>query len=183
MVEAGGKFLSQAAEKVSWLAELGCPKACFVGSGTLAAAAKESALKLLELTAGKIHTMSESVLGLRHGPMSALDANTLFVLFMSGHDPRQKYELDLLKEIRDKQLGRVIVAVAARKSDAVETLSDHVLSLDLPPGFADEYRPPVDIIFGQLLGLFCCLNEGLQPDRPSPHDAISRVVSHVNIYS
>ncbi len=183
MVEAGGRFLCQAAEKVSWLAELGCPKACFVGSGTLAAVAKESALKLLELTAGKIHTMSESVLGLRHGPMSALDANTLFVLFMSGHDPRQKYELDLLKEIREKQLGRVIVALTAQKSDAVETLSDHVLSLDLPPGFADEYRPPVDIIFGQLLGLFCCLNEGLQPDRPSPHDAISRVVSHVNIYS
>ena len=183
MVEAGGRFLCQAAEKVSWLAELRCPKACFVGSGTLAAVANESALKLLELTAGKIHTMSESVLGLRHGPMSALDANTLFVLFMSSHDPRQKYELDLLKEIRDKQLGRVIVAVTARQSDAVESLSDHVLSLELPPGFADEYRPPVDIILGQLLGLFCCLNEGLQPDRPSPHNAISRVVSHVNIYS
>jgi len=55
--------------------------------------------------------------------------------------------------------------------------------LELPAGFADEYRPPVDIILGQLLGLFSAVNAGLQPDRPSPNGAISRVVSHINIYS
>jgi len=183
MIEAGNRFLSHAAQKAVCLAQLDCSKACFVGSGTLAAVANESALKLLELTAGKIHTVSESVLGLRHGPMSALDAGTLFVLFMSIHDLRRSYELDLLKEIRAKRLGRVTAVVTPQKCDSLESVADHVLSLELPAGFADEYRPPVDIILGQLLGLFSSVNAGLQPDRPSPNGAISRVVSHINIYS
>jgi tagatose-6-phosphate ketose/aldose isomerase len=72
-------------------------RACFVGSGVLRAVAQESALKLLELTAGKIQTMSESALGLRHGPMSVLDANTLFVSFLSGDQRRRSYELDLIE--------------------------------------------------------------------------------------
>lgn len=183
MVEAGSRFLSRAAQTAPCLAQLDCSKACFVGSGTLAAVANESALKLLELTAGRIHTMAESVLGLRHGPMSALGPDTLFVLFMSEHDLRRSYELDLLKEIRAKQLSRVTAVVTPRAGETLDSVADHVLSLEMPAGFADEYRPPVDIILGQLLGLFSSVNAGLQPDRPSPNGAISRVVSHINIYS
>ena len=73
--------------------------------------------------------------------------------------------------------------VTPQRCDSLESVADHVLSLELPAGFADEYRPPVDIILGQLLGLFSAVNAGLQPDRPSPNGAISRVVSHINIYS
>jgi tagatose-6-phosphate ketose/aldose isomerase len=47
---------------------------------------------------------------------------------------------------------------------------------------ADAYRPPVDALFGQLLGLFASLRQGLKPDTPSPNGAIRRVVSEVNIY-
>jgi len=122
-------------------------------------------------------------LGLRHGPMSALDEDTLFVLFMSAHDLRRNYELDLLREIRAKRLGTVTVVVTPQMQPGLDSVADHVLSLDLPAGFADEYRPPLDVIFGQLLGLFSSLNAGLQPDQPSPSGAISRVVSHINIYS
>ena len=46
----------------------------------------------------------------------------------------------------------------------------------------DALRPPLDVIFGQLLGLFCSLEAGLKPDTPSPSGAISRVVSHVKIH-
>jgi tagatose-6-phosphate ketose/aldose isomerase len=47
----------------------------------------------------------------------------------------------------------------------------------------DALRPPLDVIFGQLLGLFCSLEAGLAPDTPSPSGAISRVVSQVRIHS
>lgn len=183
LFEAAIQNLSHSAAEAACLAQMNFLKACFVGSGTLAAVADESALKLQELTAGKIHTMSQSVLGLRHGPMSALDGDTLFVLFMSNHDQRRNYELDLLKEILEKQLVRIVVAVTPRRFKDVDALADHVFSWDLSSGLADEYRPPVDIIFGQLLGLFSSVSAGLQPDRPSPKGVISRVVSHVQIYS
>jgi tagatose-6-phosphate ketose/aldose isomerase len=144
--------------------------------------ANESALKLLELTAGKVHTLSESALGLRHGPMSAVDENTLFVMFLSSNETRRCYEIDLLKEIREKQLGKVTVVVTPKPDAGLNTLADYILLLDAPKTLEDEYRAPIDIILGQLLGLFFSLNAGLQPDRPSPNGVISRVVSHVNIY-
>lgn len=183
IVESGASMLSLAAQKAACLAQLHCSKACFVGSGALAAAANESELKVLELTAGKIHSMSQSVLGLRHGPMSALDPDTLFVLFLSNDNLRRKYELDLLQEIRAKKLGKATAVVAPRENREVQALADHVLSLGLPPSFGDEYRPPLDVVLGQLLGLFSSVNAGLQPDYPSPNGAITRVVSHVHIYS
>jgi tagatose-6-phosphate ketose/aldose isomerase len=114
--------------------------------------------------------------------MSALDENTLFVAFLSNNEKRRHYEIDLLKEIRMKRLGRVTVVVTPQPYDGLGELADYVLSLDTSIALVDEYLPPVDIILAQLLGLFHSLNAGLQPDRPSPNGVISRVVSQVNIY-
>ena len=46
----------------------------------------------------------------------------------------------------------------------------------------DLYRPVLDVLFGQLLGLFASLRTGLKPDTPSPTGAINRVVQNVSIY-
>jgi tagatose-6-phosphate ketose/aldose isomerase len=48
---------------------------------------------------------------------------------------------------------------------------------------ADQYRPPLDVMFGQLLGLFASLRHGLKPDHPSPSGAITRVVAPIRLYS
>jgi tagatose-6-phosphate ketose/aldose isomerase len=179
--QAGERFLKVVQEAVPSIVQKQFSKACFVGSGALHAVAQESALKLLELTAGKIPTMSESTLGLRHGPMSALDENTLFVSFLSQDARRQNYELDLLEEIKRKQLGKLRVVVAPDSSDRLDQIADNIFCLQAP-NLRDEYRPPVDVMLGQCLGLFSSLKMGLKPDRPSPSGAISRVVNHVNIY-
>lgn len=182
----GELFLQTAEEVAGAVAQENFTKACFVGSGVLRAVAEESALKVLELTAGKIQTMSESTLGLRHGPMSALDANTLFVSFGSRDPRRQNYERDLIEEVHKKRLGKLRVVVTPDSdSDSkvrLGSMAQHVLSLHAPD-LHDEYRAPVDVMLAQMLGLFCSLRLGLKPDNPSPNGAISRVVSHVNIYS
>jgi tagatose-6-phosphate ketose/aldose isomerase len=181
LLRAGECFLERAQEVASTIAQEEFSKACFVGSGVLRAVGMESALKLLELTAGKINTLSESTLGLRHGPMSALDENTVFVSFLSRDLRRRSYELDLIEEVRSKRLVKLELVVTPDPTNQLGRLADHVLSLDAPD-LRDEYRAPVDVILAQLLGLFCSLRLGLQPDCPSPNGAISRVVSHVNIY-
>jgi tagatose-6-phosphate ketose/aldose isomerase len=183
--EAAESFLERAPEVAAAVAQEDFTKACFVGSGVLRAVARESALKLLELTAGKIYTMSESTLGLRHGPMSALDGRDLFVSFVSRDRRRRNYELDLLEEVHRKQLAKLRVAVTPDSTDRLGAMADYVLSLNAPDHaleIGDEYRAPVDVMLGQLLGLFCSLRLGLKPDSPSPNGAISRVVSQVNIY-
>jgi len=179
--QTGEGFLERAQEVAVAIAQEDFTKACFVGSGVLRAVARESALKLLELTAGKIQAMSESTLGLRHGPMSALDGNTLFVSFLSRDRRRRNYELDLLEEVRRKRLGKLRVVVTPDFTDRLGSMADHILCLDAPE-LGDEYRAPIDVMLAQLLGLFCSLRLGLKPDSPSPNAAISRVVSHVNIY-
>ena len=161
MCEVGSRFLDNASVCAYEVAAMGCTRACFLGSGALTAVANESALKLLELTAGRVMTLSESVLGLRHGPMSALDANTLIVVYLSSHETRRRYEIDLLKEIREKRLGKVTVVVTAQPDRNLNAAADFVLSLDAPECLKDEYRPPVDIILAQLLGLFHSLQHGL----------------------
>jgi tagatose-6-phosphate ketose/aldose isomerase len=181
LLQAGERFLDRAQEVAAAIAQEEFSKACFVGSGVLRAVGLESALKLLEFTAGKISTLSESTLGLRHGPMSALDKDTVFVAFLSRDLRRRSYELDLIEEVHRKRLVKLQLVVTPDSTDQVGRLADHVLSLDAPD-LADEYRAPVDVILAQLLGLFCSLRLGLQPDCPSPNGAISRVVSHVNIY-
>ena len=182
LVQSGNSLLPLAADCAAALMKEPFAKACFVGSGALRAVARESALKVLELTAGKVLTMSESALGLRHGPMAALDQDTLFVCFLSHTQRVQEYERDLLEEIGNKRLVRKRVVVAGRQA-AAQSFSEHYLAPAAPFPAADEYRPPLDVMFGQLLGLFFSLRWNLRPDCPSPNGAISRVVQNVRIHS
>ena len=174
-------FTSRAADMAARLASEGFTKFCFLGTGPLKAVAVESALKVLELTAGGVYTWAESYLGVRHGPLSAVDEETLVVGFLSGDVRRRGYELDLLREIKKKRLCGKLVAVSP--GDALEAdLSDESLSLSIAATVEDLYRPPLDVIFGQLFGLFSSLERGLKPDTPSPKGAINRVVTQVQIY-
>jgi len=181
--ECGRQFLPVAAETAAEVTSLGCPRACFVGSGVLRGVADECALKVVELSAGKITTLAETPLGLRHGPMSSVDGQTLFAAFLSSDARRRGYELDLLREIDRKRLGRVRLAVTAGDAADISELVDYRLSLNCPEDFPDYYRPALDVMLGQLLGLFASLRCGLKPDQPSPTGAITRVVQPIKLYS
>jgi tagatose-6-phosphate ketose/aldose isomerase len=183
MVEGGRLFLPAAAEAAAAITMLGCTRACFVGSGPLRAVADESALKVVELSAGKVTTMSETPLGLRHGPLSSLDGQSLFVAFLSSEARRRGYELDLLREIDRKRLGRVRAVVTNQGFNDVSSLSDYCLSLNCATDLSDHYRPVLDVVLGQLIGLFTSMRCGLKPDQPSPNGAITRVVQPIKLYS
>ena len=182
LVTAAKSFLPRAADCAAGLAKQGFKKAFFVGSGPLRATAKESALKVLELTAGKTLTMTESALGLRHGPMAALDSQSLFVCFLSGDKRVQEYERDLLREIGTKKLAQCRVVVGGSELVA-DSYAEHYVVPATGAGVGDEYRAPVDVMFGQLLGLFSSIRWNLMPDSPSPDGVISRVVQNVSIHS
>jgi len=153
-------------------------RVCFLGTGPLKGAAIESGLKVLELTGGRVIGLTESYLGLRHGPLSAIDRDTLVVGFLSADHRRRAFELDLLREICDKRLTEKFLAVSPNGPNSFA----ETLDFGLPEDVSDFYLPPLFVLAGQLLGLFASLREGLRPDEPSPHGAISRVVSHVTIH-
>lgn len=178
MTLAAHYMLEDGASLAQQLAKQGYRRACFVGSGALAGTTRESALKILELTAGNIQSMNETTLGLRHGPMSSLNTESLFVSFISRDDRRRRYDLDLLNEIRAKGAVRTIVAIGH-----ADSASDSSLYCEAFGKLDDAYRPAVDVIFSQMVGLFSSIELGLHPDSPSPNGLISRVVEKFAIYA
>jgi tagatose-6-phosphate ketose/aldose isomerase len=183
LVDAGKTFLPRAADAAAALASEPFERVCFIGSGALADVAVESALKVLELTGGRILTMSESVMGLRHGPMAALDKTTLLVAFLASEEKVARYERDLLQELTRKRLVKTQIAVGGYSGLPVNGFAERYLSPDISTPVPDDCRPSVDVLFGQLLGLFFSLRCKLMPDRPSPDGVISRVVQDVRIYN
>ncbi|MFL6208632.1 MAG: SIS domain-containing protein [Pyrinomonadaceae bacterium] len=183
LTSAARQLLPVAADMCERLVQEGFSKVCFLGTGPLKSVAVESGLKVLELTAGRVVTFAESFLGLRHGPLSAIDNETLVVGFLSGDARRSAFELDLLQEIHAKELTEKYLVIMPEEVEAeARNITKNRILLDFRQEVADFYRPPVDVLVGQLLGLFSSINHGLKPDAPSPQGAISRVVSHVKIY-
>jgi tagatose-6-phosphate ketose/aldose isomerase len=117
---------------------------------------REAGLKTLEMTAGHFPVVTETYLGLRHGPMSFVKRDTLVLCLLSSDPLRRLYEVDLIQELRDKKLG-YLVGIAAR-------------------------RTPFEILGPQLLGYYLSLRLGLNPDNPSPEGVINRVVQGFKIY-
>lgn len=182
LCESGRKFLPEAAETAAEVTTLGCTRAVFVGAGGMRGVADECALKVVELSSGKVTTLAETPLGLRHGPMSSVDNQTVFVAFLSGDGRRRAYEVDLLREIDRKRLGRVRIAVTTGDGADIAQLADYSLSVG-GSGISDYYRPVLDVMLGQSIGLFASMRCGLKPDQPSPSGTITRVVQPIAIYS
>jgi len=114
--------------------------------------------------------------------MAALTRDTLFVSLISSQEQRRRYELDLLREIGRKRVARTRVAIATTDADSLKSEADYVLSPEIPADIPDLYRPVLDVMFGQLLGMFSSMHFELRPDSPSPDGVISRVVQNVGIY-
>jgi tagatose-6-phosphate ketose/aldose isomerase len=140
---------------------------------------REAGLKVLEMTAGRYAVMTETYLGLRHGPMSLLRHDTLVLCLLSSDPVRRLYELDLIDELRSKRLG-YIVAIA-EPSDSLGTVDEVIPAV--APGAPDDLRTPFEILIPQFLGLHLSLRTGLSPDNPSPDGVINRVVQGVRIHS
>lgn len=181
LIASANKFLGDSADLAKKMADRGTRRMCMIGSGSLVAVAQEASLKVLEMSGGHIKTMSQTSLGIRHGPMAALDSDTDFICFLSSERSRFRYEIDLLREIREKKITATCIVVGLKSCEA-EALPFCDIYHAIEGSFLDAYRPPVDVIFGQLLGLYSSISFGLRPDAPSPAGVINRVVSDFTIY-
>lgn len=168
---------------LSTVAKAPFQRAVFLGTGSRFGAAREAALKMLEMTGGRVSTMSETYLGLRHGPMSYVHADTLVVCFLSSEPTRRAYEADLLRELDQKGLGLLKVVVGEAVPRELLQERDLVVECKGLAPLGDENVPVIDVIVGQLLAFFRCLEEGLRPDSPSEDGVISRVVQTFVLHS
>ena len=186
LAQGAEELLSRGPHLAAVLSQEGYDRMFFLGSRPYLGGVMEAHLKVQELSGGTVIAKAEDTLGFRHGFMAAVDANSLIVLALSQDPCRQRYELDLLREIRRKGIGRKVVAMiggknAISRSEIAEVTDWH---FDYGPAdcVTDEVQAPLVAVTGQLLGLFLSLRAGLRPDNPSPSGVINRVVQGVRIH-
>jgi tagatose-6-phosphate ketose/aldose isomerase len=144
----------------------------------------EAALKMLELTAGKVVAIHESSLGFRHGPKSILNDKSVVVVFVSQDPYTRKYDLDILREVSGVNSDAKVIALTEKEDAEIADAADWIIpvaggenSLDGDLELALLY-----VIFAQALALNKSLQLGITPDNPSLDGSINRVVQGVTIY-
>jgi len=165
------------------IAAAGFRRAVFLGSGSRFAASREAALKMLELTAGRVTTVCETYLGFRHGPMSYVHDDTLIVCLLSSDRTIRAYELDLLRELDRKKLGLLKVIVGENIPESAVRNGDEVIECRGLNELGEDDDLAIHIVVAQLLAFFRCLEEGLLPDSPSEEGIINRVVEKFPLHA
>ena len=178
-------FIEKSKEDVEKLSSLDFKRAVFLGSGPLGAVARESHLKLQELTDGGVICKFDTFLGFRHGPKVVIDNTTLIVYQLSDDKYSQLYELDLIKQINssNKGLAQVLIAKEPVLIDGFNPELELFFADNSDKSTIDiEYLSLAHVVFAQRLGYYKSIKMGLDPDSPSVSGAIARVVEGVTIY-
>ena len=169
--------------KIKEIADRDFTRAIFLGSGPLKGVAEESRLKLQELTDGAVMCAFDSFLGFRHGPKALVNPDSMLVYLLSNKPEIQRYEMDLIRQIKSNNDVKASVIVCQQKPTALtEDYYDLCVEIGLPNTVADYYACVSYIFVGQLLGFFKSIATGLSPDSPSVSGNISRVVEGVTLY-
>ena len=146
-------------------------RAIFLGTGALTFAAREAALKVMELTAGAIPCLWDSTLGLRHGPKSFVTDNSLIVLFTSDLSPAKQYENDLAVELRQQYPNARVITLGPQGD----------IKLEHPHG--PLWAAPNAVLYGQIAGALWSHKMGYNVDNPFVgQNTLTRVVSGVTLY-
>lgn len=148
------------------------PDRCvYVGSGALAFTARESVLKVLELSAGGVPSLWDSTLGFRHGPKSFVTDNTAITVFLSPDAPAHDYDNDLVAELR-QQFPRTRVQTIGPGGD-----------IEIPMPYGAVWAAPVCVVAAQLAGVIWAHESGGNVDDPfAGLGTLSRVVADVKLY-
>lgn len=154
----------------------------YLGSNTLKGTSQESALKMLELTAGRVVTMYDTPMGFRHGPKSIVDDTTLTVVYLSDDAYTRQYEIDLIKEMSGQRKGNKIVAVMSREDETVKALVDYTVVYGLKEEYENILLGLDYILFAQTLAVLKSLSLAITPDNPCPTGEVNRVVKGVTLY-
>lgn len=177
-------FIENNIEKVTSLANEDFERIVYLGSSTSKGIARESALKVLELTAGKVNASYDTPLGFRHGPKSVVDDETVSVIYIYNDEYTRKYDLDLAKEMLAHKKNDKVVIVGDNIEEDILNKADYVFNVEnINYTVENEVLLPLQqIIFGQMLSFLKSVNLGITPDNPCPTGEVNRVVQGVILH-
>ena len=171
------ELLDSGAAGVASLAQRDFRRLAVLGAGCLLGAAKEAALKCLELTAGGVVAIHDSPLGFRHGPKIIIDDSTLVVHLKSGDRHTSLYDEDLLAELRrDGRCAAIVELSPTALAGQTRPQETGASPLD------DVWLSLVYSVYCQMLAFHKAMALGVAADSPCPSGEVNRVVNGVRIY-
>lgn len=182
LAEFGAIILNEYKSQIREVAGLDFKSVFFLGSGPLKGVAKESHLKVLELTNGEIFCQYDSFLGFRHGPKAAINEFSLLVYLFSNDPYVYNYEVDLVKSI--SLTKNYLYSIGIGQCLAELGNLNINLKIDLCTGsrLDNDFFLICSVIPAQILGFYKSSLLGLIPDSPSTNGGIHRIVQGVTIY-
>lgn len=184
MVDIGKQIIEKGLNDLKTIIDSDFKRIVYLSSNNFYGLARESSLKLLELTRGQIVSLGETAVGFRHGPKSIIDDNTVIFMYISDNLYTRQYEIDLLNEIYNDDGNHKAVAISNKFYDEINGICNHYISLD-------KYGLNIDdegllsllyLIFAQIFALFVSVKTNVDPDNPNPSGKVNRVVKGIKIY-
>ncbi|MBT9494309.1 MAG: SIS domain-containing protein [Paucibacter sp.] len=169
------------AAPIAALAQAPFARLVYLGSGPLEALAKESALKVLELTCGRVLAFANTCLGFRHGPKAILNEHTLVIVFPSADAHVRRFDEDLLAELRREGVAGRVLQVGLGPTSVADGHMCCDVSAELAAA-GDCWLAPLWLLVAQQYALQRSVALGLTPDNPFPDGTVNRVVQGVTIH-
>jgi glucosamine--fructose-6-phosphate aminotransferase (isomerizing) len=134
----------------------GVERYAFVGNGPFYGVARESQLKVKEMTLLPVDAYP--LFDFRHGPQSNVDERMLVTAFIS--DSARTGEIQFLKDM--KAFGGLTWAICESADEGLQ--ADYILELN--SGSSQFARPPLYLPAVQFMAYYRALLQGLNPDQP-----------------
>ncbi len=182
LIKYGELILERYDQRIREVASQKFSRAVFLGSGPLKGIARESQLKVQELSDGQVICKYDSFLGLRHGPKAVINNSTLVVYLFSNDNFVNKYEYDLVRSINEQKEKSYEMGIGEVIGFKDEISLDLSIDTSERKNIPEEFFAVCAVLPSQMLGLYKSINLGLSPDSPSVKNSINRVVQGVNIY-
>jgi len=130
----------------------------FVGNGPYYGLARESQLKVKEMTLQP--SDAYPMFDFRHGPQSTVDEHMLITVLLS--DSARLQEIRFVQDM--KKLGGVLWVICDQSDEMIEKNADSILELN--SGYGDMTRLPLYLPAVQFMAYYHAQQLGLDPDKP-----------------
>lgn len=186
IIDIAEKELKNKYIEIKEIAEQEHKRIVVLGSGILKGLAQELSLKVMELSAGKIVSVSNTTLGFRHGPKAIVNNETIVFELINQDEYAVKYDEGLLEEMSEDKSADKLIAYNISSNDLIEESTYKVIKLDETDREKIKNRELASLfiylIYGQIYAFFKSQYLGNTTDNPFPSGEVNRVVKKFKVH-